>query len=197
MYLQKKSTHASLVADTNLPATAAFLDRPWDDKEKLKKNAICCGALLGAEKSSLPLGEGNAAFFWASFSAYFKLLTEANLPGTAALLDPSLDGLDWRSGFSCALLGGKKSSLPLGEGNAAFSGASFCASWVLKSQLLKIAHTSESAWHGGTFGPFLGGLGLPLGLLMCAFGGQKIETASGGRKRTFVEELAVKEHLLC
>ena len=68
-------------------------------QRKKQKNAICCGALLGAEKSSLPLGEGNAAFFWASFSAYFKLLTEANLPGTAALLDPSLDGLDFSWGF--------------------------------------------------------------------------------------------------
>ena len=67
VYLQKKSTHASLVANTNLPATAAFLDRPCDDKDNNKKNAICCGSLLGAKKSSLPLGEGNAAFFWASF----------------------------------------------------------------------------------------------------------------------------------
>ena len=117
---------------------ACVWHRPCDDKENNKKNAICCGSLLG----------------------------------------------------------GKKSSLPLGEGNAAFSGASFCASWVLKSKIFQIAHTSESAWHGGTFGPFLGRLCLPLGLLMCALA-KKIETASGGRKRTFVEELAVKEHLLC
>ena len=84
------------------------------------------------------------------------MLTVANLPGTPAFSDPSLDGLACLLGSCCALLGAEKSSLPLGKGNAAFFWALFCASCMLKTKIIKNAYRRESAWHGGTFGPFAG-----------------------------------------
>ena len=173
-----------MLTEANLPGTAAFSDPSLDGLACLLGS--CCALLGGARKRSVFWG-----FVLRVVHAKDKNSKNCSLPGTAALLGPSLDGLDCLVGSCCALLRAEKSSLPLGEGNAPSSkslpsssacSVRLCAVSAVSAEIcLARRHFRTLPWTALT----------AFWALMCAFQGLKSVPASGEKKCTFVGDSCV------
>ena len=172
------------------------MDRPWDDTEKNKKNAICCGALLGAEKSSLPLGKETQRFFGLRF-AHISNCSQKRI----CLARRHFWTLRWTAliflGVLLCAFGGRKIVPASGRRKrSVFWGfvwrvvgakVTIIENCSHKRICLARRHFRTLPWRAWP----------AAWALDVRFRGPKKRDCLWGRKRTFVEELAVKEHLLC